>query len=283
MDIKVYILLPVHNRKDITLKFVSLLKQQEYINYKLILIDDGSVDGTAELVSDELPQTIVIRGKGNWWWGGSLQEGYKWLRKQKLNETDVVLIMNDDTEIESDFISKGLSILAENKKTLLLATAYNIKTGELDDNGVYFDFKNNNISPSDVNHSLNCLSTRGLFLKAKDFISLGGFYPLLLPHYFSDYEFTIRAHRKGYRLICSDDVKLWFDDTTSGIHNKDIVSKQWTKFWKMYFSKRYTGNPIYAINFYLIAFPFPYNIKHAYLTFKSFIKTFFYVLKFNLS
>ena len=272
MTNKIYILLPIYNRKDITIKFVSFLKEQDYKNYKLILIDDGSVDGTADAVCIQLPKTTVITGKGNWWWAGSLEQGYKWLKKEQLTDSDIVLIINDDTEISNDFISKGISILNKNKKTLLLATAYDLKTGTLHDCGVLYDFNRNIRTIKNKGIQPNCLTTRGLFLTAKDFIDLGGFYPVLLPHYLSDYEFSIRAFRRGYNLVCSDEIQLKVDTLTSGIRNVDFGLLKLNQFLKLYFSKSYLSNPIYSINFYLIAFPFPYNIKHAFKVVITFFK-----------
>jgi len=280
MNNKVYILLPVYNRKNITLRFISLLKQQDYLNYSLLLIDDGSTDGTAEAVCKDLPQTIVLKGKGNWWWGGSLHQGYKWIRKQNIAESDIVLIINDDTVIKNNFITSAVPILNQNKKTLVLAAAYDIETNVLADAGISYDFNQNIFHKPDENHPVNCLSTRGLFLKATDFIDLGGFYPRLLPHYGSDYEFTVRAHNKGYRLICSEEIKLWLDEITTGVHG--IESYKWKEFWKVYLSKRYTGNPIYVLNYYLLTFPFPYNFKHVFIHVKNSIKILFYVLKYNV-
>lgn len=280
MNNKVYILLPVHNRKSITQKFVSLLKQQDYSNYTLLLIDDGSIDGTAESICEGLPETIVLKGSGGWWWAGSLQQGYKWLKKQEITEEDIVLIMNDDTEIQKDFLSKGIYILNQNKRTLLLATAYDSGTNTLVDSGVSYNFKQNILNKPDENNPINCLSTRGLFLKATDFIDLGGFHPRILPHYASDYEFTIRAYKKGYKLICSEEVKLWFDNLTTGFHG--IGSYKWNEFRKIYFSKRYVDNPIYVFNYYLLSFPFPYNIKHGFMHLKQSIRKIFSVLKYNV-
>ncbi|MCK5537931.1 MAG: glycosyltransferase family 2 protein, partial [Bacteroidales bacterium] len=38
----IYIILPVHNRKKITEKFIKCLVKQTYQDFKLILVDDGS-------------------------------------------------------------------------------------------------------------------------------------------------------------------------------------------------------------------------------------------------
>ena len=96
----VYILLPVHNRKKITANFIACLKNQSYSNYHLILIDDGSNDGTSEMVRNEIENLTVITGKGNWWWGGALHQGYKWIKKNVSDKNSFVLIINDDTEFK---------------------------------------------------------------------------------------------------------------------------------------------------------------------------------------
>jgi len=81
----IYILLPVHNRLEITQRFITCLKAQTYQKYHLILIDDGSSDGTAEMVQENISSLTVVRGKGSWWWAGALQQGYRWLREQNLS------------------------------------------------------------------------------------------------------------------------------------------------------------------------------------------------------
>ncbi|MGC8765926.1 MAG: glycosyltransferase [Brevinematia bacterium] len=71
--------------------FLKFLVNQTHKNFQLILIDDGSVDGTDQMVLSYPPDTIVIKGNGNWWWGGSLHQGYKWIKKFVKNKDDIVL------------------------------------------------------------------------------------------------------------------------------------------------------------------------------------------------
>src|ERR1039458_2147123 len=110
MTEKVHILLPVHNRREITRRFVNCLKAQTHRGDHLILIDDGSTDGTTDMVRGEIEPVTVIRGDGDWWWAGSLQQGYEWLKTHEATWRDVALIINDDTEFASDFLEKGLGI-----------------------------------------------------------------------------------------------------------------------------------------------------------------------------
>lgn len=265
MNPKIYILLPVHNRKEITLKFINSLLKQSYTNYQLLLIDDGSTDGTSIEVKTLIPNTIIIKGYGNWWWAGSLQQGFNWIKNNNINKKEIVLIVNDDTILEKDFLSNGTNYLKQNSNTLLLAYAYDLANNQLLDCGINYDFKKNIISKPSGDKKINCLSTRGLFLYVEDFQKIGGFYPNLLPHYGSDYEFTARAFRKGYTLSSSNDVKLFFNKETTGIHV--LNEKKFYNYFKLFFSKRNLMHPIYRINFYLLTFPFPYNLKYSFFHF----------------
>ena len=258
----IYVLLPVHNRKDITGRFVDCLLKQTYHNYHLLLIDDGSTDGTAEMVRDRVEHLTIIEGNGNWWWAGSLQQGYNWLRSNRVNGDDVVLIMNDDTTFEKDFLAIGIEILGKYSNTLLGAQAYGLQSKRLTDSGVHVDWKRFGFRQAQNREEINCLSTRGLFLYGHDFLRLGGFFPMLLPHYASDYEFTMRAHRRGMKLITDPSLRLNEDEQTTGQHVFESTSTR--SHMKEVFSKRSVRNPIYATNLILLACPWRWKAKNIF-------------------
>ncbi len=241
---KVFILTPVYNRVQTTLNFVDRLKKQTHKNFQLILIDDGSSDGTSEMVVGKLSKTKVIRGNGSLWWAGSLQQGFEWLKNEKIDSDDCVLIINDDTIFDERFLVNGLNLLKENSKSLLIAECFILETKELFDRGVFFDDKKSTFRSSEDSSETNCASTRGLFINAFDFIDLVGFHPKLLPHYTSDYEFTIRASRNGYRIFSDPELKVWTSGAPSGINELD-KGEFWGSLKTILFSKLYRRNVIY--------------------------------------
>ncbi len=270
MEPFIYILLPIHNRKETTRQFIDCLRVQTYKNFSLVVIDDGSDDGSIEMIREFFPDAVHIRGNGNWWWAGSLQQGFRWLKKNA-SENDMVLIMNDDSHIEKDYLQTGAGILFQNPRTLLLSEAYSMQTKKLIDKGVVFDFASYSHHMPLPGETVNCMSTRGLFLLTGDLFKLNGFRDKLLPHYYSDYEFTIRAARKGFKLMVSENLKLWMNELSTGTGIIKCTGR--ADFFRQYFSKKYTGNPIYTMNFILLAFPFPYKIKFAWRHFISSLKT----------
>ena len=259
--VQLYILLPVHNRKQITQRIITCFQQQTFQDYHLLLIDDGSTDGTAEMVRERISSLTILQGTGNWWWGGSLHQGYLWLKSQNVPASSMALIINDDAIFDANYLQTAISILNNRQKTLLISNAYGEVSRRLFDGGVHADWKRLKFSLETNPDKINCASTRGLFLYVSDFLNIGGFYPHLLPHYASDYEFTARAHNKGYALVVDERLKLYADESATGISNFKN-EKTYSDFLKHLFSKKYTLHPIYYLNFILLACPWPWKIFH---------------------
>ena len=241
---KIYILLPVYNRRDLTEIFVKCLAAQTYQNYHLILIDDGSTDGTAEMVQDKISATTVLQGQGNWWWAGGLQKGIEWLHGIPLHDRDIVLMINDDVTFDPYFLEKGAELLSQHPQTLIHSFAVGNQTGRIANAGVKADLKKLKFEVTTSAKETNCLATMGLFMRFEDLKQIGGFYPQLLPHYLSDYEFTIRAHRKGLQLLASPELKILLNEDSTGLGTLDITRLPFSKFIKTYFSNKHIMNPI---------------------------------------
>jgi GT2 family glycosyltransferase len=256
---ELFILMPVHNRKEITRRSIACLRQQTHQDYHLVLIDDGSTDGTAEMVQAQIPSVTILRGNGNWWWGGSLHQGYLWLKSQTLPPSAMVLTLNDDAVFDPEYLSAGVVALRQTKGTLIVSTGYGEQSGNRMDGGVHADWIRWTFLQEMNPGRINCASTRGLFLYVSDFMRIGGFHPRLLPHYSSDYEFTIRAVRKGYTLLVDERLKLSVNERTTGIsHFRD--ERSYAEFIKKMFSKKYNLNPFYLSNFVALACPWPWKV-----------------------
>jgi GT2 family glycosyltransferase len=249
----IYILLPVHNRREVTRCFVASLKAQTYCHFHLILIDDGSTDGTDEMVREQICNLTIIKGRGDWWWAGALQQGYNWLKSKHPASNDIALIINDDTDFSSEFLGTAVQILAKHDSTLLLAQGFSRRDGRLLDSGVNVDWRKFWIENASSPELVNCLSTRGLFLRVSDFFRIGGFHPRLLPHYTSDYEFTMRANRKGMKLITDRSLRLWVDEEMTGCLHIDEMP--FLLALKTLFAKKTAINPVTMTWFVVLSCP----------------------------
>lgn len=259
----IHILLPVHNRKETTLRFIHCLKNQTYQNYELILIDDGSNDGTSEAVQKSLDNVTIIKGDGDLWWAGSLQKGYELLKKRSIPLSDIILIINDDTIFEESFLENGSSLLSKYRNILLLARCYTEQKHKLDDRGLTIDWFRLNFTQAISDDKIDCFSTRGLFFCMEDFNKIGGFFPKFLPHYLSDYEFTIRAKRKGMKMITDPSIKLWTSEKLTGF--RELEKEPFIDFLKKFFSIKSSMNPMVWTAFVILAAPWYWKLHNILL------------------
>ena len=246
----IYVITAVHNRYAITEAFVKRLIAQTEKNWNLILVDDGSTDGTADMVKSLVPEAVILKGNGNLWWGGALHEAYKYV-KANVADSDYIFISNDDVDFPDDYVERAVAILDKNPDTILTGCGISKQTGEQVDGAVNFDFlKGGGTCEQGDERTGNCASTRSIFLRASDMKKIGGFHPVLLQHYGSDYEWTIRAWRKKkMKILCVSSLQYEVNEETTGDHaTKNRTLKQ-------IFQKRSTSNPLYKATFCFLASP----------------------------
>lgn len=255
----VYVLLPVHNRREVTRNFVECLVQQSYTSWQLILIDDGSTDGTASMVTTQISNAVVLTGRGDWWWAGSVAAGLDWLHNRKTNPDDIVLIANDDIEFDRDFLADGIKILRESPRTLLSFWCYGKQTGKLLDRGTTINWKIFSFKISQPSDVISCLSTKGLLGTVTEVLSVGPLKPLFLKQYLADCEFTIRAAKRGLKLVCSPVPAIRVDEETTGYHY--YSSRSVSQLIKILFSPKCSQNPIAWFFFICFACPWQWKLK----------------------
>ena len=251
MTPKIYILLPVHNRKEVTRVFMQSLQAQSFTDYQLLLIDDGCTDGTADMVRQYIANVIVLQGSGHWWWAGSLQKGIDWLKSRNVSSDTLVLIINDDVRFAPDYLQNAVHLMSKKPGTLMLSRFVSADGREILETGVDADFRNFSFDIARSPELINCLSTRGLFMHWQEIVKTGNFHPRLLPHYASDWEYTIRAHRKGLKCETSDQLQIVPNFETSGTHV--IKARGFMNFARKYFDRKTLNNPVHWSIFMMLA------------------------------
>ena len=217
-----YIVIPVHNRKDFTHSCLLSLYRQTLTNFKIIVIDDGSTDGTSEMIQKEFPEVILLHGDGNLWFTAATNLGVRYALREGAS---YVLVLNDDTIAEEDFIEKMMVWAGREPTALLGALALDVRTTKAVYGGEIINWKTAgstfllDILKLEEQHGLHEVThypTRGLLIPAEAFYKVGLFDEKNFPQAGSDYDFTHRAVRAGYKVFCNYDAKLLMYPDESG-------------------------------------------------------------------
>lgn len=92
---QVTVVLPVHNRREITLRALRSLERADTsaTEIRVVVVDDGSTDGTAEAIARQSPAVTLVRGDGSLYYAGGTNAG---VARALDASPDYVLIGNDD-------------------------------------------------------------------------------------------------------------------------------------------------------------------------------------------
>jgi GT2 family glycosyltransferase len=105
------VLIACHNRKEKTFSCLrAVFSQKAEANIHVILVDDGSSDGTAEAVGREFPAVRIIRGSGNLYWNRSMHIAFKTALE---GQYDNYLWLNDDTVLYPTALGRLLKETSE--------------------------------------------------------------------------------------------------------------------------------------------------------------------------
>lgn len=203
----VYCIIPTFNRLKELSNCVQQLKKQTYKNIKIIIINDGSTDGTLsylEGINDD--NFHFINGDGNLWWGKSINEGFKFVL-DKATCQDFILLLNDDTYFDENCVQYFLDDHRDlDRKIILGAYQADIDTKEKTALGYKIDYFKTRITENfscDGSDIVDALPGRGLFFSFKTLERIGIINTYFFRQAMGDLEFTSRAKEKGISLkIC---------------------------------------------------------------------------------
>lgn len=189
---------------------------QTHSDYKIIVVDHGSTDGTKEFITTYFKSVDIILTNSSKWWAGAVNIAIRKILKESKNYNDLIITLNNDLEVNKDYLEQLLKVYELTKPSLIGSITVNIEnTNQV----IYCGIKWNNIIAKYTNNYLNTefnkISNSINFVGTDLLSGRGTLYPIELfrkyrlfdennfPHYAADEDFSLMASRHGYDLVIS--------------------------------------------------------------------------------
>lgn len=250
--ISIAVVVPVFNRKDSVLDYLRRFEAIEKVGFscELIIVDDGSKDGTAEAVKAEFPGVTVLEGDGNLWWTGGVNMG---MAHALGGDYTHILLMNDDVGFKPDFLTKlvqsamdfPLAIIASVTLRADSDRAVILKAG-MKKSSSLFERVKSVLPGKELDQSVSrilrvdAVSGRSVLIPVQIVRIIGLHDQKRFPHGGADIEYGFRARRWGFEVLVDTHSVVF---TTLG-RDKNLYSVLRTAgrfdFFKTLFSLKYS-------------------------------------------
>ena len=237
---KIAILIPVFNNiryTQVCLKNISeMLGKGDLKDYfEIIVIDDGSTDGTKEWIIKNYNEVHLLEGDGNLWWSGGINMGAKYAIGSL--KTDYLLLWNNDIKINDDYFSMLVKVAAEYDDTALIGSKvyanmekkivwtmggiFNPKSGYTGMKAFMAEDTEEYQKPVEA----DWLTGMGTLVPSGVIREIGYWDEVNFPQYHGDTEFSYRAKLNGFKNIVDPRLIIWNDIENTGLNHGGSFSK----------------------------------------------------------
>jgi GT2 family glycosyltransferase len=268
----IHIVIPVFNRKKYTRECLLSLRAQSNQSFKVIIVDDGSTDGTEDMLRSEFPEVTVLKGDGGLFWTAGVNMG---IRHALQNGADLIMTMNNDVVVDNKMIEQMYRWHKAKPQALLGALELDAFTNKPIFGGERLNWKLNKIeqvldvlpeSEQKGLHAVTHLPGRSLLIPKAVFEKIGLFDQERFPHYIADYDYTHTARRAGFELFVNYDARILTYPEESG-ERQLRSSKSFKNYYKHLFDIKGGGNLRDFTRFTLKNCPptyVPYHLANGY-------------------
>ncbi|MGP0073622.1 MAG: glycosyltransferase [Bryobacteraceae bacterium] len=200
------VVIPNWNGRDLLAKYIPSIVEALSGNpgNEIIVVDNGSEDGSAEFLRDQFPSVRVLALDRNLGFGGGSNAGFR------AAKNDIVVLLNNDMRVEPDFLPPLLEAFTDDAVFSVACQIFFSDPNKLrEETGLtQFWWENGSIrvrhrDDSAIQVPYPCAYAGGgsSAFDRRKFLELGGFDELLAPFYMEDTDVGYRAWKRGWKVL----------------------------------------------------------------------------------
>ena len=275
---QIAILLTCHNRIMKTMACLESLfncSVPENWSLDIFLVDDGSTDGTGDMVREKFPNVHVIEGSGNLYWSGGMRVA--WEHAKKAKRFDGYLLLNDDVVLSKTVLNDLLetdSYAREkfNKQGIYVSSTAEAVSGKISYGGKLvvkkpFTYSIKLIEPG-LFPKVCSIANANILLVMANVVEEIGIFDSRYIHGIADYDYSLVAVKHNFPLLISPNIGGYCEND----HGNNWLSTNSSLKQRMLYLYSPTGLA-YKENLYFLKKHFPRQLPYYFSMY--WLKTFF--------
>jgi GT2 family glycosyltransferase len=190
------------NRRDDVLETIKSVWDQTYLNYEIVVVDNGSTDGTVETLRDAQPSVKVVSLSENLGASGGRNPGIE------AAQGDIIFLLDSDASLVADTLTRVVSKLQSQADLGIVACkVVNAHTRQLDRNAGLFLANIDKANSGSEFYSYS-FSECGCAIRKEVFDKVGLFWEQLFFGREGE-EFGLRVWDAGYKILFLPDAIVY--------------------------------------------------------------------------
>ena len=200
------IVIPNWNGRDLLAKYLPSVVEAMGGNAanEIIVVDNGSEDGSADFLRANFPSVRVLALKENLGFGGGSNEGFRAARN------DIVVLLNSDMRVQPDFLGPLVEAFTDEQVFAVSCQIFFSDPAKLrEETGLTQGWWENgglrvrHRMDAAIDEAFPCFYGGGgsCAFDRRKFLELGGFDELLRPFYLEDTDLGYQAWKRGWKVL----------------------------------------------------------------------------------
>lgn len=200
---KVFVVVLNYNGKDVIKNCLSSLFKIDYPDYSVVVVDNDSTDGSLEMAKSNFSKAFFIKNERNVGFSSGNNVGIRFALERM---ADYVLVINNDTEVERDFLSRLVEAGEKDEKVGIISPViFEGKTRKIWFSGGKIDWlrmktRHERNAKSQEIYETGFITGCSMLVKAEVFKKSGLFDEDFFL-YWEDADFCFRSQAAGFRNV----------------------------------------------------------------------------------
>jgi GT2 family glycosyltransferase len=208
------------NGREALLRCLESVYAVDYPRFEVVVVDNGSADGSGDAVAERFPRTVLVRLDEN---SGAIVGRNIGLRKGFELGADYLLTLDNDQVIDRDFVKAGVAIAERDPRVAMVGGIiyFLSRPGVIETAGGIIDYsenvaRNRGFRQEDrgqftKDEKVEWIGTGGLLSRRKALEVIGLCDEEYVGYALEDTDWGVRARKAGYDVIFSPSLKTWHE------------------------------------------------------------------------